>query len=221
MTDDELLTRTRVYVQKLMSGDGSGHDWWHIYRVEQMALHLADQEAGADKLVVQLGALLHDIADWKFHDGDFEAGPRKTREFLTEQGADPKLIEQVEYIVRHVSFRGGTNTHVMQSIEGKIVQDADRLDAMGAIGVARTFAFGGSMNRDMYDPNNKPREYTSFEEYKKHHISGNTTVNHFYEKLLLLKDRLNTESARKVAQKRHEFMEQFLEEFYAEWEGER
>lgn len=221
MTDSELIERTRAYVQEAMQGEGSGHDWWHVHRVEQMALHLAAQEKGADVLVVQLGALLHDIADWKFHDGDFEAGPRKTTEFLTAQGADPALIEKVAYIVRNVSFRGGTNKHVMASLEGKIVQDADRLDALGAVGVARTFAFGGSQNREMYDPANKPREYASFEEYKKHHISGNTTVNHFYEKLLLLKDRLHTEAARKVAQKRHEFMEQFLDEFYAEWDGKR
>ena len=220
MTDAELIKTTRAFIKKSFEGEGTSHDWWHMYRVEKLAVRLAEAEGGTNMLVVRLGAWLHDVADWKFHDGDFEAGPRAAREFLTAQGADPEIIKQVEYIVRHVSFRGGTNQHVMETIEGKVVQDADRLDAIGAIGIARTFTFGGAFGRNMYDPAHKPHKIDSFEDYKKQ-LHGNTTINHFYEKLLLLKDRLNTESARRFAQARHEFMEQFLDEFYAEWEGER
>jgi uncharacterized protein len=220
MTDAELIERTRKYAENTLRAETNAHDWWHVYRVWKLALHLAEHEKGADLLVVQLGALLHDIADWKFHKGDLEIGPNTAREWLEGLGAAPEIIEKVVYIVRHVSYRGGTNTHKMQSLEGKLVQDADRLDAIGAIGVARTFTFGGSAGRDMYDPNLRPKDYASFDDYQKN-MNDNTTINHFYEKLLLLKDKLNTESARKIAQKRHEYMERFLEEFYAEWDGER
>jgi uncharacterized protein len=220
MTQADIIERTREYVEKTLQDDKTAHDKWHVYRVYQLAQHLAGQEKGADMFVVQLGALLHDIADWKFNDGDFTVGPRKTREWLQGLQVDEKIVEQVAYIVEYVSFRGGTNQHVMQTLEGKIVQDADRLDAVGAIGIARTFTFGGAFGRDMYDPAHKPHAIKSFEEYKKQ-LQGNTTINHFYEKLLLLKDKLHTAAARRIAQKRHVFMEQFLDEFYAEWDGER
>ncbi|HSW99631.1 MAG TPA: HD domain-containing protein [Patescibacteria group bacterium] len=219
MTQAEIVEQTRRHVEVQLRAETNAHDWWHVYRVWHLAMHLSEQEKGSDLFIVQLGALLHDIADWKFHDGDIEAGPRVATEWLQSLKVDEKTIEKVAYIVRNVSFRGGTNTHVMQSIEGKIVQDADRLDAIGAIGIARTFTFGGSFGREMYDPNMKPQEITgSFEQYQKSMVNS-TTINHFYEKLLLLKDKLNTESAKRVAQKRHVYMEAFLEEFYAEWEG--
>lgn len=220
MTQAEIIKRTKQHVEKLLRAETNAHDWWHVYRVWRLSVHLAEQEKDVDLFVVQLGALLHDIADWKFHDGDVEIGPRTAKEWLQTLKVDEGVIERVAYIVRNVSFRGGTNTHVMQTIEGKIVQDADRLDAIGAIGIARTFTFGGSFGRDMYDPAKQPEEITSFEQYQKT-MGDNTTINHFYEKLLLLKDLLHTESARRIAQKRHSYMEQFLEEFYAEWEGKR
>jgi len=221
MTQTEILERTREYAEKTLRGETNAHDWWHVLRVWNLAMHLAEEEKGADKFVVGLGALLHDIADWKFHNGDTTVGPRKTREWLESLEVDGDVVERVVYIVEHVSYRGGTNKHVMQTLEGKIVQDADRLDAIGAIGIARTFTFGGAFGREMYDPTLKPRtDFTSFEEYQKQ-VKDNTTINHFYEKLLLLKDKLNTEAARRVAQKRHDYMEQFLEEFYAEWDGKR
>jgi uncharacterized protein len=220
MTDAEIITKTRAYARETLRGETNAHDWWHVYRVEKLAVKLAREEKDADMFIVQLGALLHDIADWKFHNGDTEIGPRKTREFLSGLGVDPEVVARVEYIVRHISFRGGTNKHVMETIEGKLVQDADRLDALGAIGIARTFAFGGSAGREMYDPENKPRDFKSFEEYK-NGVQGNTTINHFYEKLLLLKDRMNTESGRRFAQRRHDYTVQFLDEFHAECEGER
>ncbi|HSW98608.1 MAG TPA: HD domain-containing protein [Candidatus Saccharimonadales bacterium] len=220
MTGAELIKRTRKYAEDTLRKETNAHDWWHVARVEKLALHLARQEKGANLLVVQLGALLHDIADWKFHNGDTEIGPRTAQQWLEGLGTDPEVTEQVAYIVRHVSFRGGTNQHAMESLEGKIVQDADRLDAIGAIGIARVFTFGGAFGRQMYDPAHKPQQFTSFEAYK-NQVKDNTSINHFYEKLLLLKDRLNTDAARRFAAKRHEFMEQFLDEFYAEWEGER
>jgi uncharacterized protein len=218
VTEAEILKRTSQYAETTLRAETNAHDWWHVYRVEKLASRIAKTEEGANVFVVRLGALLHDIADWKFHDGDTEIGPRTAREWLDGLDADPEIIEQVVYIVRHISYRGGTNKHVMQSIEGKIVQDADRLDALGAIGIARTFTFGGSRNREMYDPKIKPISVDSFKDYQKS-LEHNTTINHFYEKLLKLKDGMHTETARKLAQHRHDLMVQFLDEFHAEWEG--
>lgn len=220
MSSADLIDATAEHVRKILSEESSGHDWWHIYRVWQLAQRIGRSEPGADTLVVELGALLHDIADWKFNDGSAEAGPQAATEWLTSQQADPEIIDQVVYIVRHISFKGGTNEHVMQSLEGKIVQDADRLDAIGAIGVARTFAFGGHAGRPLHDPKEQPMTYANFEEFKKS-LKGGTTVNHFYEKLLLLKDGMHTAAAKRLAEHRHAFMETYLEEFYDEWEGKR
>jgi len=204
-----------------MGADTSGHDWWHVHRVLKLSQYIAAHEKDANMEVVELAALLHDIADWKFNDGDLEAGPQAVRDWLGAHGAAEELIEKVVYIVEHISFRGGTNTHEMQTLEGKIVQDADRLDALGAVGIARTFAFGGSAGRAMYDPDNAPaQQYSSFEEYR-NSLHDSTTVNHFYEKLLLLKDRMHTATARKLAEHRHKVMEEFLAEFYQEWDGKR
>jgi uncharacterized protein len=215
--NDLILDKTRKFVREQMEGEGTGHDWWHIVRVVNSALHIAEKEGG-DLLVIELAALLHDIADWKFNDGDTTVGARVAREWLQKVGARDAVIEEVAYIVEHVSFKGGTNMHVMKTTEGKIVQDADRLDAMGAIGISRAFAFGGAFGRTLYNPDVKPNEYDSFKTFK-NTASDNHTINHFYEKLLLLKDRMNTKTGRQLAKQRHEFMENYLKQFYAEWEG--
>ncbi|HSX16875.1 MAG TPA: HD domain-containing protein [Patescibacteria group bacterium] len=219
MAQNPLVDATYAFVKEKLSNDKTGHDWWHVVRVLRLSRHIASKEKGADLLVVELGALLHDIADWKFHDGDITAGPRATREWLESQGADPKIIDRVAYIVEHVSYRGGTNKHVMQTIEGKIVQDADRLDALGAIGLARVFTFGGAKQREIYDPDHKPESHMSFDSYRKT-IATNTTINHFYEKLLLLKDGMHTKTGKALAAHRHKVMEDYLAEFYKEWDGE-
>ena len=202
-----------------MEGEGSGHDWWHVVRVINNAKTIAKTEGG-DIFIIELGALMHDIADHKFHKGDMTVGPRITRELLTEIGVADDIVGKVAYIVENVSFKGGLNIHKMQSIEGKIVQDADRLDALGAIGIARTFAFGGAMGKEIYNPAKKPSKFTSIDEVQKDLTQGHT-INHFYEKLLLLKDKLNTSTAKKIAERRHVFMESYLKQFYAEWEGTR
>ena len=215
----KVLEKTEAFAREKLAGDGSGHDWWHVVRVVNNAKAIAQKEGG-DLFVVELGALLHDIADWKFHDGDTTVGPKVTREWLASLDVDSAIIEQVAYIVAHISFRGGTNKHIMKTLEGKIVQDADRLDAVGAIGIARAFAFGGAANREMYNPEVSPKDYNSFASFR-NAITDNTTINHFYEKLLLLKDKMNTKTGKELATERHEFMEQYLERFYAEWEGKK
>lgn len=187
-----------------------------MYRVWQSAKTIADQEKDADKYVVELGALLHDIADWKFHDGDEEAGPKAAREWLESLDVNEAIILHIEDIIRTVSFKGAGVASNMKTLEGKIIHDADKLDAIGAIGIGRAFAYGGSKDRPMYDPNKKHTLHEDFESYKN---DKGATINHFYEKLLLLKDRMYTKTARSMAQKRHEYMESFLEEFYAEWDG--
>lgn len=213
---DEAIAKTAAFVKQKFSGEGSGHDWWHMYRVWQLAKTIAAEEPTADMLVVELGALLHDIADWKFHGGDEEAGPEAARKWLESIGAEEEVIAHIEDIIRTVSFKGAGVASGMRTIEGKIIHDADKLDAIGAIGIARTFAYGGSKNRPMYDPGIKPELHTDFEAYRK---STAPTINHFYEKLLLLKDRMYTDSAKKLARHRHDFMQAYLDEFYSEWDG--
>ena len=215
-TTTDLINETAEYVKRTMQGDATGHDWWHVYRVWQMATRIA-QETGADMTVVQLGALLHDIADWKFHDGDTEIGPTVARQWLSSCGAESEVIDHVCYIVSSGSFKGAGVPDVHATLESQVVQDADRLDAIGAIGIARAFAFGGAMGNEMYDPGLGPQFHGSPESYRN---GASTTVNHFHEKLLLLKDRLNTESARRIADGRHRYMESFLEQFHREWNGE-
>ena len=213
----KVIERTEVYVKKTLQGDSSGHDWWHIERVRTMAVRLAEAE-GANRFVVELGALLHDIADWKFHDGDPTIGGTRARQWLTKQGLDDAVCNDIGAIVSSVSFKGAGVKSELISLEGKVVQDADRLDAIGAIGIARTFAYGGHFNRSMYDPDVAPEQHNTFEQYKN---NNGTTINHFYEKLLLLKGRLNTPAARSIAHERHRFMEEFLERFFDEWKGRR
>ena len=197
-----------------MDAEG-GHDWWHILRVWNNAIAIAKGEK-VNGFVVELGALLHDIADSKFHHGDEEIGPQLTREFLQSLGLTEELTLQVENIVRYISFKGGNERQGFHSPELAVVQDADRLDAMGAIGIARAFAYGGYKDRALYDPSIKPNLNMSKEEYKKNQAP---TINHFYEKLLLLKDRMNTETGRRIALERHDFMLKYLDQFYNEWEG--
>jgi len=204
-------------IRERLEHDGTGHDWWHIERVRRVALHLAKEEK-ADPVVVELAALLHDIADHKFHGGDETVGPRMAKEWLEAQFVPPAMVEHVVQIVASVSFKGSDVPDSMSSIEGKVVQDADRLDAMGAIGVARAFAYGGHKNRLLYDPDQTPERHDNFETYKN---SAGPTVNHFYEKLLLLKDRMHTVTGRQLAENRHDFMVTYLEQFYAEWRGDK
>jgi len=215
MTIDLQIEKTIAFVKSQLKNAEGGHDWFHIQRVLNNALLIAKTEH-VDVFVVQLGALLHDIADSKFHNGDETVGPKVAREFLTKINVDSTIIEHVVNIIENISFKGGNELQKFKSPELDVIQDADRLDALGAIGIARTFNYGGFKNRTLYNPEISPNLAMSKEEYK---VSNAPTINHFYEKLLLLKDKMNTETGRKVAIVRHEFMEQFLEQFYAEWEG--
>lgn len=217
MIDSNILNATIRFVKKQLDTAEGGHDWFHIERVYKLALRIAEKEADVDVLVVQLAALLHDIADSKFHDGDETIGPRLAREFLSKQQLPTEQLEQVIAIIENISFKGGNQVQTYFSKELAVVQDADRLDAIGAIGIARTFNYGGFKNRALYDPAIPPDLQLSKEAYKK---STAPTLNHFYEKLLRLKDLMHTETARELAAERHQFMEQFLSRFYAEWEGE-
>lgn len=216
MSNPDLVNKTIVFVKDKLANAESGHDWFHIQRVYKNALLIADVE-NCDETVVKLGALLHDIADSKFHDGDETIGPKVAREFLESQNAPEAIITPVIQIIENISFKGGNTEKLFSSIELDIVQDADRLDAIGAIGIARAFNYGGFKNRLMHDPNSSPKSNMTKEEYKN---SKAPTINHFYEKLLLLKDKMNTETGKKIAQKRHQYMQGFLAQFYAEWDGE-
>ncbi len=216
MKNEELIKKTVGFVKESLSEAEGGHDWWHIYRVWKNAQHIGTSEGNVDMTVVELGALLHDIADSKFHDGDEEVGPRTARTFLESVSLDTDSIEHIENIVRHISFKGSLEGQKWTSPELAVVQDADRLDAIGAIGIARTFNYGGHKGRALYDPHIPPNQNMTKEEYKK---STAPTLNHFYEKLLLLKDLMNTNTGKEMAARRHQFMEQYLEEFYNEWEG--
>jgi uncharacterized protein len=216
MTNSEIIESTVNFAKKTLANAEGGHDWWHIYRVWQLSKKIAETE-NADAFIVEMGALLHDIADSKFYNGDEEAGPKKATEFLQSIGIENTVIESVVNIIRHISFKGGNEKQTFRSIELDIVQDADRLDAIGAIGIARTFNYGGFKNREIYNPEILPNLNMTKEEYK--HSSA-PTINHFYEKLLLLKDRMNTTTGKLMAANRHRFMETFLTEFYREWNGE-
>jgi len=217
MTKQNLINETIAFVKKELENAEGGHDWFHIERVYKNAALIANGE-NCDILIVQLGALLHDIADSKFHDGDETIGPKKAKLFLESKHVPENTIENVINIIENISFKGGHETKKFSSLELDIVQDADRLDAIGAIGIARTFNYGGFKNRAIYNPEIKPNLNMSKEEYKN---SDAPTINHFYEKLLLLKDRMNTKTGKEIAAQRHEFMEQFLTQFYAEWNGEK
>ena len=222
MDKKQIIEETKEFVKKSLEGESTGHDWWHCYRVWKTAVEIAEKE-NADLFVVELAALLHDIADWKLNATDESENPRKIREWLENLGVDENAISHVADIVLTMSYKGPTTKSPMKTLEGMIVQDADRLDALGAIGIARCFATGQKFGQVLHDPNIKPQLNISAEEYKKQYTGQrkNTTVNHFYEKLFLLKGQFNTEAARQIAEERHKFMEQFLDRFYKEWEGER
>jgi uncharacterized protein len=213
----DLIKNTIVFVKETLKNAEGGHDWFHIERVYKNALLLAATE-DCDLLVIQLGALLHDIADSKFHNGDETIGPKIAKEFMESQKVDASICEHVLAIIANISFKGGNFEQKFYSKEFGIVQDADRLDAIGAVGIARAFNYGGFKNRALYNPEIVPDLNMNKETYK---TTTAPTINHFYEKLLMLKDKMNTETAKTIAQERHDFMLQFLDQFYAEWEGKR
>ncbi len=210
---NRLIKATENYVRSYFENEGSGHDWWHIYRVRNMAIKIAKTEGG-DLFLIEMAALLHDLDDWKLNDIGQES---KTEKWLNSIDFPKTKIPVIVEIIEQVSFKGAGVENRAISVEAKIVQDADRLDAIGAIGIARTFAYGGNKGRLIYHPDVKPEMHNSFDEYKK---TTAPTINHFYEKLLLLKDMLNTGTAKKIAEKRHRFMKTFLDQFYGEWESE-
>lgn len=213
MSEQDLIQATERFIKELLQGEGSGHDWWHIHRVRNNALNIA-KAYKADLFIIEMAALLHDIADHKLHGGDEEVGPLKAAEWMDSLNIDTSKQDHILLIMREVSFSKGKTPSTQ---EGRIVQDADRLDAIGAIGIARAFAYGGFKKREIYNPEIPPVKYASLEEYKK---NTNPTLNHFYEKLLLLKEMMNTDEARRIAENRHKYMETYLEQFYGEWEGE-
>lgn len=212
-----IIDKTIHFVKEKLENAEGGHDWFHIERVYKNSLLIA-QEENCDLTVVKLGALLHDIADSKFHDGDETVGPRTAQAFLESENVSQETIVHVINIIENISFKGGNFGQQFDSKELQIVQDADRLDAIGAIGIARCFNYGGFKKRALYNPAIPPKFNMSKEEYK---TSESPTLNHFYEKLLLLKDKMNTPSGKKIAEARHQYMENFLSQFYAEWEGEK
>ncbi|TAK96911.1 HD domain-containing protein [Patescibacteria group bacterium] len=215
MTKKQIIKKTASFVKKRLSGEGTGHDWWHVFRVWRNAVTIGKKEK-ADLFVVELAALLHDIADWKFTDGDTSVGSNISQRWLKKMGVERVVIEHVCHIVEEVSFKGAKVKSKIKTLEGRVVQDADRLDALGAIGVARTFAYGGHSGRIMHSPDIRPVAHTSF---KKYFNGQSTSINHFYEKMLLLKGLMNTRAGKMIAEKRHEFTKQFLNKFLKEWDG--
>ena len=214
-----IINSTLRYVRKKLAHDSSGHDWWHVYRVWKIAKKIANKEG--DKLnvfVIELASLLHDIADYKLHSGNEDIGPTKARKWLEKMNVSVDEINHVCKIIKDISFRGAKVKSKAKTKEGMIVQDADRIDALGALGIARAFAYGGRMGKLIYDPSIKPVMHGSFEEYKNNKSS---TINHFYEKLLLLEKLMNTEYAKRIARERTMFIKKFLEEFYSESDGSR
>ena len=216
MTSEEIINKTIDFVKAQLIHAEGGHDWFHTERVYKNALLISKNE-NVDTFVVSLGALLHDIADSKFHNGDETIGPEIASAFLHKLNVDSKVVAHVVNIIENISFKGGNESQKFRSLELDVIQDADRLDAIGAIGIARCFNYGGFKNRALYDPEISPKLNMNKAEYK-----GSTapTINHFYEKLLLLKDKMNTKTAILIASERHRFMELYLEQFYKEWEGE-
>jgi uncharacterized protein len=217
MTNDAIINATMAYVKETLQGAEGGHDWFHIERVYKNALLIAEDE-NVNELVVALSALLHDIADAKFHDGDETIGPRMAKEFLKSISIDTKFIDHVVKIIENISFKSSLEkkTNKFNTIELQVVQDADRLDAIGAMGIARAFNYGGFKNRVLYNPEIPPKLNMTKEEYKK---SKGPTINHFHEKLLLLKDQMNTKTGKRLASKRHQFMLDYLKQFEMEWQG--
>ena len=216
MNKEQIILNTIDFVKETLEGAEGGHDWFHIERVYKNALLISENEK-VDRFTVQLGALLHDIADAKFYNGDESIGPKKAREFLKKQYVDEDIIIHIENIILFISYKSSLDTSKkFTSPELDVIQDADRLDAIGAIGIARCFNYGGFKNRSLYDPEIEPNLEMTKEQYKK---STTPTINHFYEKLLLLKDKMNTKTGQLLAKERHRYMEGFLQQFYEEWNG--
>ena len=215
MNKQEIISNTEEFVKSTLKDAEGGHDWFHILRVWNNAKLISKNE-NVDIFIVELGALLHDIADSKFHNGDETIGPKVAREFLENQNIDEKVIIHIENIISNISYKGGNFKQKFNSPELEVLQDADRLDAIGAVGIARCFNYGGFKNRPLYNPKILPNLNMSKEEYKK---SEAPTINHFYEKLLLLKDKMNTKTGKKIAEERHKYMVTFLQQFYNEWDG--
>jgi len=214
MNPNEIIKKTAVYVQQEFQNDSSGHDWWHIHRVWKNAVQIAKIE-GADLFTVELAALLHDLDDWKLNPSA-DGTPLRAAAWLRQMGVDAALSLHICEILAHLSYKGAGVENKISTLEGQIVQDADRLDAIGAVGIGRAFAYGGHAGRPLYDPNEPPQMHQTFEQYKS---SRSATINHFYEKLLLLKERMNTPTARRIAEQRHALMENFLAQFLSEWDG--
>ena len=214
MTPEQIIQKTAEYVKTEFERDSSGHDWWHIHRVWKNALAICQHEQ-ADVFTVELAALLHDLDDWKLNPSNAET-PVRAAAWLRQMDVDPTVSAHVCEIITHLSYKGAGVKNKISTIEGQIVQDADRLDAIGAVGIGRAFAYGGHAGRPLYDPDKPPQMHQSFEQYKN---SQSATINHFYEKLLLLKERMNTPTAKKIAEQRHTYMEKFLDQFLREWDG--
>jgi len=217
MNKQQIISTTEAFVKATLQNAEGGHDWFHILRVWNNAKLISENE-NVDNFIVELGALLHDIADSKFHNGDERIGPKIAREFLEKQHVEKHIIVHIEHIISNISYKGGNFNQKFNSPELAVIQDADRLDAIGAVGIARCFNYGGFKNRSLYNPEIAPKLNQTKEEYKN---SKAPTINHFYEKLLLLKDRMNTVTGKKIAEERHQYMETFLQQFYNEWNGEK
>lgn len=213
----QFINHTIEFVKKTLAGAEGGHDWYHIERVWKNARHIREQEGAGDMLTIELATLLHDISDAKFNGGDDEIGSRMAVDFLVKKGVDTERVEHIQDIIRHVSFKGGFPQDRIATLEFQIVQDADRLDAIGAIGIARAFNYGGFKNRPIHHPGKALQEYDDSAAY---HLSNAPTINHFYEKLLKLKDLMNTETGKTMAKERHQYMLEFLDRFYSEWDPE-
>lgn len=217
MTNQQTINKTTEFVKETLANQESGHGWWHIFRVFTIAVRIAKEE-NANIFVVKLASLLHDIADYKFNNGNYSINEQTARDWLNKLAIDSKIIEQVCQIINEVSFKGASDQSKPSSLESKIVQDADRLDALGAIGIARCFSYGGHKGREIYIPGEKPKQYLNFDQYRK---NTSCSINHFYEKLLILTDKMNTQAGKKMAQKRHRFILKYLEQFFAEWQADR
>ncbi len=213
--NNDIIKETLSFVKETLANAEGGHDWFHIERVWKTARFLCKKEEAGDLLTIELAALLHDISDAKFNGGDETLGSRMARTFLEQQELDPEKVEHIQTIIKHVSFKGGFPQDQIKTIEFQIVQDADRLDAIGAIGIARAFNYGGFKNRPIHDPQKGQQVY---KDSKAYHKSDAPTINHFYEKLLKLKDLMNTETGKKMAEQRHRYMLEFLDQFYDEWD---
>jgi len=212
---DSIIKNTVAFVKETLAGAEGGHDWYHIERVWLTARYIREREGSGDLLTIELAALLHDISDAKFNGGDHEKGSEMARDFLMKQGVDEEMVEHIQTIIKHVSYKGGFSQDQISTIEFQIVQDADRLDAIGAIGIARAFNYGGFKNRPIHNPEMPLQEYNDSKAY---HKSDAPTINHFYEKLLKLKDLMNTSTGKQMAEERHQYMLQFLDRFYSEWD---